>query len=62
MKNPFHNCATCIHFRAVRNDGKMAYFCSRLGFETKTTYVFDCWTPKPQVIQLMEKRLKKTEE
>lgn len=36
--------------------------CSRLGFATKPGYTFDCWDPKDQVKQLMEKRLKEAEE
>lgn len=31
----------------------MKYRCGRLGFETKTTYQFDCWNPKEQVRKLM---------
>lgn len=53
--NRFHCCATCIHFSAERKNGKMTYFCKRLGYETKTHYQFDCWTPKEKVRRLMEK-------
>ncbi|KKK37650.1 hypothetical protein WQ57_13035 [Mesobacillus campisalis] len=56
MTTPFHACATCIHFRAVRENGKMGYYCGRLGYETKTNYQFQCWEPKPEVRKLMEKR------
>ncbi|MBP0727012.1 hypothetical protein J5Y03_17780 [Bacillus sp. RG28] len=56
--NSFHVCATCVHFLAKRTDAKMTYICSRLGFETKTSYSFKCWEPKPTVVQLMEKRKK----
>ncbi|WP_121612070.1 hypothetical protein [Mesobacillus foraminis] len=56
MKGSYHACATCIHFVAKRIDGKMAYFCGRLGYETKTTYQFKCWEPKEKVKELMNKR------
>lgn len=51
----FHCCATCIHFLAERRNEKMFYMCTRLGFETKTTYQFDCWNPKENVKKLMDK-------
>ncbi|MFD1708040.1 hypothetical protein ACFSCZ_15045 [Siminovitchia sediminis] len=54
--NRYHCCATCIHFRAERVDGKMRYMCKRLGYETKTHYKFNCWTPKEKVRRLMEKQ------
>ncbi|MBU7593223.1 MULTISPECIES: hypothetical protein [Metabacillus] len=49
-------CATCIHFKAIRKDKKMIYYCSRLKYETKPTYSFNCWNPKEHVKRLMEKR------
>ncbi|MCM3440725.1 hypothetical protein AB3Z07_16225 [Metabacillus halosaccharovorans] len=49
-------CATCIHFEAMREDKKMIYYCSRLKYETKPTYSFNCWNPKEHVKRLMEKR------
>jgi len=52
----FHCCATCTHFLAERKDGKMNYYCKRLGYETKTHYQFYCWTPKEKVRNLMKKR------
>ncbi|WP_028400519.1 hypothetical protein [Ectobacillus panaciterrae] len=55
-KNQFHCCATCKHFRAVKEDSKISYFCSRLGYETKPDYVFNCWDPKERVKSLMKKR------
>ncbi|WP_180953467.1 hypothetical protein [Bacillus sp. T33-2] len=58
MSNPFHACATCIHFTAARQDGVVKYYCSRLNYETKTHYQFNCWTPKEHVVKLMEKRKK----
>lgn len=33
----------------------MVYSCSRLGYETKPTYTFNCWDPKDHVLRLMEK-------
>lgn len=56
MKN-FHCCATCIHF-SVKKDKKTVHFCERLGFETKSTYQFNCWNPKENVKRLIEKNKK----
>lgn len=33
----------------------MEYRCSRLGYETKTYYQFNCWAPKDHIKALMEK-------
>jgi hypothetical protein len=55
----FHYCATCRYFKAERKSDRMVYYCSRLGYETKTHYKFNCWTPKKSIIELMEK-LKKS--
>lgn len=52
----FHYCATCKHFKAEKKAETMKYYCSRLGFETKTNYKFDCWSPKEHVIKLINKR------
>lgn len=56
--NPFHACATCIHFQAERSDKdrSMKYYCKRLGYDTRPNYQFHCWTPKEHVKKLMEKR------
>ncbi|KSU63409.1 hypothetical protein AS034_03925 [[Bacillus] enclensis] len=56
--NPFHCCATCIHITASKqlNARKTSYFCSRLGYETRTDYRFSCWEPKEAVKDLMKKR------
>ena len=54
MKN-FHCCATCIHF-GIKKEENISYFCKRLGFETKTHYVFDCWNPKKHIKKLIEKQ------
>nr|WP_066064798.1 hypothetical protein [Neobacillus soli] len=51
----FHCCATCRHFRAEKKDDGMDYFCSRLGFVTKTNYKFNCWSPKDRIKKLMDK-------
>jgi ribosomal protein L37AE/L43A len=51
----YHCCATCNHFRAERKNEKMIYFCSRLGYETKTTYKFNCWNPKEKIKNRIEK-------
>jgi hypothetical protein len=55
----FKCCATCINFEINKSQSRVAYRCNRLGFDTKPSYSFDCWTPKPQVIALMEKRSEK---
>ncbi|CAM3447045.1 MULTISPECIES: hypothetical protein [Brevibacillus] len=57
--NPFHCCATCIHFRVEKERDKVGYRCSRLTYETRPDYRFQCWTPKEGVLRLMEKREKK---
>ncbi|MCD7033430.1 hypothetical protein LRR81_04245 [Metabacillus sp. GX 13764] len=56
-KHSFHCCAACVHFRAGRKEsGGMEYLCSRLGFQTKPEYSFDCFTPSEKVKKLMQKR------
>ncbi|WP_209122250.1 hypothetical protein [Alkalihalobacillus sp. BA299] len=52
----YHYCATCKHFRVFKTDGKTNYFCSRLGYETKPNYQFNCWDPKETVVKIMQKR------
>nr|WP_243354918.1 hypothetical protein [Bacillus litorisediminis] len=51
----FHCCATCTHFEAIKAREKMIYRCKRLGYETKTHYKFNCWSPKEHIKKLMEK-------
>lgn len=51
--NRYHACATCINFKAEKQEGKMRYYCGRLGYETKTHYQFACWDPKEHVKKLM---------
>ncbi|WP_079509490.1 hypothetical protein [Mesobacillus jeotgali] len=53
--NRFHACATCVNFQAEKQNGKMRYYCSRLGYETKSHYQFACWDPKEHVKNLMSK-------
>nr|WP_077618536.1 hypothetical protein [Bacillus sinesaloumensis] len=52
-KSKYHACATCVHFIAERKDGKMSYRCSRLNYDTKPEYQFNCWEPKPHILKLM---------
>ncbi|RLQ95156.1 hypothetical protein D9X91_11710 [Falsibacillus albus] len=57
IKNPFHACATCIHFEARKYaPRRMKYRCTRLNYETKPDYQFNCWEPKTHVVDLMKKR------
>ncbi|KAB7709239.1 hypothetical protein F9802_02190 [Bacillus aerolatus] len=62
MKNRFHACATCRHFQPVKQEKGMRYFCSRLQYETKPNYKFNCWDPKDEVIKLMKKRIEEANE
>lgn len=55
MGKTFQFCASCINFRAERDQDGMKYYCSRLGYETNPKYQFNCWTPKEQVRKLMDK-------
>lgn len=55
-KNQYHACATCVNFVPTRKDKGMVYFCSRLGYETNTDYVFNCWEPKENIIKLIKKQ------
>jgi hypothetical protein len=54
-RNRFHACASCIHFFAGKTDDGMMYKCTRLGYETRPEYKFNCWEPKEKVKKLMEK-------
>lgn len=51
----FQCCATCVHFRIYREKKALVSRCSRLEFDTKTHYKFDCWTPKERVLALIAK-------
>jgi hypothetical protein len=56
MKNSrYHACATCKNFSAERIDGKMHYHCTRLGYQTKPEYQFNCWDPEEHIRKLIEK-------
>lgn len=52
----YHCCATCIHFKAIKLEKNMKYLCTRLGFETKTSYKFDCWNPRDDIKLNMNKK------
>jgi hypothetical protein len=53
--NRYRCCATCVNFKAEKTNQGMRYFCVRLGFDTKPDYQFNCWDPKPNVVELMKK-------
>ena len=50
----FHCCATCKNFKTEKTPEGMGYFCSRLGYETKPNYQFNCWDPKESIKKLIE--------
>jgi peptidoglycan hydrolase-like protein with peptidoglycan-binding domain len=52
----FHCCATCQHYLVKKGSTGITYFCTRLSYDTKPTYQFNCWQPKEKVISLMKKR------
>lgn len=54
----FKVCSTCLNFTIVQSEGERTFYCSRLGYETKPHYAFNCWDPKPKVKQLMKKQAK----
>lgn len=58
MKN-FHCCATCVNFKAEKAEKGTRYFCSRLGYETRTAYQFNCWQPRAEIKRLMNKQVQK---
>ncbi|MDC3417567.1 hypothetical protein [Aquibacillus salsiterrae] len=54
--NRYHCCATCINFRIERKEsGDKRIYCKRLGFDTKSSYQFNCWDPKERVKKAMAK-------
>ncbi|MDG4657012.1 hypothetical protein P6P90_09020 [Ectobacillus antri] len=53
-KNRFHCCATCVHFAVVKSTN-IGYICTRLQYETKPDYVFNCWDPRSAVQKLIKK-------
>ncbi|EPZ44118.1 hypothetical protein N007_11385 [Alicyclobacillus acidoterrestris ATCC 49025] len=54
MAHRFHCCASCTHFRAMRTDEGVKTVCARLGYETRPTYQFHCWTPNDRVQKRMQ--------
>jgi hypothetical protein len=54
-ENRFHACATCVNFHISKTGSSIQYTCGRLGYETKTHYQFNCWSPKENVKKLMAK-------
>ncbi len=52
----YHCCATCEHFASGREDGRVYTRCRRLGYDTKSFYRFNCWSPRPDVIARMKGR------
>jgi len=61
-QNPYHCCASCIHFRVEKTAGNVTYRCSRLTYETQPHYQFHCWSPRGSVRRLMDARRETTEE
>lgn len=53
MAKDYHCCATCVHFRALRRDSGPMAVCSRLGYQTKSSYRFNCWQPRPDIVAKM---------
>jgi hypothetical protein len=47
----YHCCASCVHFIAKRTDKGVQTYCSRLGYDTRPNWKFDCWTPKERIKQ-----------
>lgn len=53
MSRDYHCCATCQHFQILREADKPVSLCRRLGYETRPSYKFKCWTPRPDIVQKM---------
>lgn len=53
----YHHCASCRHFGFRSEGGKKLPICTRLGFDTKPYYQFNCWDPKPRVREAMEEKI-----
>lgn len=45
----YHCCATCQHFQVYRTEQGPKATCLRLGYETKPSYKFHCWNPRPDI-------------
>ncbi|TLS38135.1 hypothetical protein FCL54_06235 [Pseudalkalibacillus caeni] len=58
--NRYHCCATCKHFQVIKESSRTYHKCERLGYETKSTYRFNCWNPKEHVKKLIEKEARNT--
>jgi len=51
----YHCCATCKNFLIQREDKKLKMMCTRLGYETKTHYKFNCWDPREDIREKIRK-------
>lgn len=60
--NRFHCCASCKHYAIEKLESGVRYRCSRLGYETKPSYQFNCWNPRETVLWLMRKENEKRTE
>ncbi len=52
--NKYHCCATCIHFKSERVDGRIITICVRLEYQTRPEYRFNCWNPKSSIRAKMQ--------
>lgn len=55
-KNPFHACATCVNYEALKLERGMKYRCKRLGYETMPHYQFNCWEPHERAVKAMKSK------
>ncbi|GIP40837.1 hypothetical protein J31TS4_41170 [Paenibacillus sp. J31TS4] len=53
----YHCCATCVYYE-IRRGTAERFFCGRLGYATRPSYRFDCWTPKETVRRRLEAEAK----
>ena len=53
----YHHCASCRHFGFRQEGEKNIPFCTRLGYDTKPKFQFDCWDPKERVRKQLQLRL-----
>jgi hypothetical protein len=56
MLKDYHCCATCQHFLIQRVNQTKVVQCKRLGFDTKPSYKFHCWTPRPDIQKKMDEQ------
>lgn len=54
MPKDYHCCATCRHFSIRRKEDRVEIRCARLGYQTKTSYQFNCWNPREDIRQRMQ--------